>query len=44
MKPNAATLGFMRQGRLLAEGSAAALRAEAGAATLEEAFLHFAGD
>lgn len=36
-------LGFVRQGRLLAEGSAATLRAQAGAATLEEAFLHFAG-
>ncbi len=35
-------LGFMRQGRLLAEGSAAALRSGAGAATLEEAFLHYA--
>jgi ABC-2 type transport system ATP-binding protein len=35
-------LGFMRQGRLLAEGSAAALRAQANAASLEEAFLHFA--
>lgn len=36
-------LGFLRQGRLLAEGSAAELRAQSGAATLEEAFLHFAG-
>ena len=36
-------LGFMRQGHLLAEGSAAELRAQAGSATLEEAFLHFAG-
>jgi ABC-2 type transport system ATP-binding protein len=35
-------LGFMRQGRLLAEGSAAELRSRAGTATLEEAFLHFA--
>jgi len=35
-------LGFMRQGRLLAEGSAAELRAQAGAATLEEAFLQLA--
>ena len=35
-------LGFMRQGCLLAEGSAAALRTQAGAVTLEEAFLHFA--
>ncbi len=37
-------LGFMRSGKLLAEGSAADLRAQAGAATLEEAFLHFAGE
>jgi len=37
-------LGFMRHGKLLADGSAAALRAQAGAATLEEAFLHFAGE
>jgi ABC-2 type transport system ATP-binding protein len=36
-------LGFMRLGHLLAEGSAAELRAQAGAASLEEAFLHFAG-
>lgn len=35
-------LGLLRQGQLLAEGSAAELRAQAGAATLEEAFLHFA--
>ncbi len=35
-------LGFMRQGRLLAEGSAADLRTQAGTATLEQAFLHFA--
>lgn len=35
-------LGFMRQGRLLAEGSAAGLRSQAGTATLEEAFLRFA--
>ena len=35
-------LGFMRQGRLLAEGSAAELRAQAGASTLEKAFLRFA--
>lgn len=32
-------LGFMRQGHLLAEGTAAELRAQAGADTLEEAFL-----
>lgn len=35
-------LGFMRQGKLLAEGSAAELRTQAAAATLEEAFLRFA--
>jgi len=35
-------LGFMRRGKLLAEGSAAQLRAQAGTATLEEAFLQFA--
>jgi len=35
-------LGFMRQGKLLAEGSAAELRAQAGTDTLEKAFLHFA--
>lgn len=35
-------LGFMRRGKLLAEGSAAELRAQAGTATLEEAFLQFA--
>jgi ABC-2 type transport system ATP-binding protein len=35
-------LGFMRQGRLLAQGCAGELRAQAGAATLEEAFLKFA--
>lgn len=35
-------LGLLRQGRLLAEGSVAELRAQAGTATLEEAFLHFA--
>jgi ABC-2 type transport system ATP-binding protein len=37
-------LGFIRSGKLLAEGSAAALRAQVGAATLEEAFLHFSGE
>jgi len=37
-------LGFMRHGKLLADGSAATLRAQAGAATLEEAFLYFAGE
>jgi ABC-2 type transport system ATP-binding protein len=35
-------LGFMRQGKLLAQGSAAELRALAGTGTLEEAFLQFA--
>jgi ABC-2 type transport system ATP-binding protein len=35
-------LGFMRQGRLLAEGSAADLRAQTKTTTLEDAFLHFA--
>ena len=37
-------LGFIRNGKLLAEGSAAELRAQAGTATLEQAFLHFAGE
>ncbi len=36
-------LGFMRLGKLLAEGSAPELQEQAGTATLEEAFLHFAG-
>ncbi len=35
-------LGFLRAGRLLAEGSAEALRHRAATRTLEEAFLHFA--
>lgn len=35
-------LGFIRQGQLLAEGSSAELREQAGASTLEEAFLRFA--
>lgn len=35
-------LGFIRHGQLLAEGNSAALRTQANAATLEEAFLHFA--
>ncbi len=35
-------LGFMRQGRLLAEGSARELRERAGADTLEQAFIRFA--
>ena len=34
-------LGFLRQGKLLAEGSADALRKKAETTTLEEAFLHF---
>jgi len=34
-------LGFMRQGKLLAEGSAAELRDQAGVSSLEEAFLCF---
>jgi ABC-2 type transport system ATP-binding protein len=37
-------LGFLRQGRLLAEGSAEDLRRTQGTATLEEAFLRFASD
>ena len=37
-------LGFLRQGKLLAEGSSAELRSRKGAATLEEAFLRFAED
>ena len=35
-------LGFLRQGRLLAEGSAGELRIETGAETLEDAFLKLA--
>ncbi len=35
-------LGFMRQGELLAEGSASELRVQANTRTLEEAFLRFA--
>jgi ABC-2 type transport system ATP-binding protein len=35
-------LGFMRQGRLLAEGTAAEIRRQKDASTLEEAFLQFA--
>lgn len=37
-------LGFMRQGKLLAEGSSTDLRNRKGAATLEDAFLKFAED
>lgn len=36
-------LGLMRGGRILAEGSAAELRERTGAATLEQAFLAYAG-
>lgn len=35
-------LGFMRQGRLLAEGSSRELRERAGTPTLEQAFIRFA--
>lgn len=35
-------LGFVRQGKLLAQGSATELRAQAGTTTLEEAFLRYA--
>ena len=35
-------LGFMRQGKLLAEGTASELREQTEARTLEEAFLRFA--
>jgi ABC-2 type transport system ATP-binding protein len=37
-------LGFMRKGKLLAEGSSAELRQRKGTNTLEEAFLRFAED
>ena len=37
-------LGFIRAGRLLAEGSPQALRAQAGTETLEQAFLRFSED
>ena len=37
-------LGFMRQGKVLAEGSSADLRTRTGTNTLEEAFLKFARD
>src|SRR5205814_3258350 len=36
-------IGLLFRGRLLREGTPAALRAEAGATTLEEAFLTFVG-
>jgi ABC-2 type transport system ATP-binding protein len=35
-------LGFLRRGQLIAEGTAASLREQAGKGDLEEAFLHFA--
>ncbi|MEP0761238.1 MAG: ABC transporter ATP-binding protein [Chloroflexota bacterium] len=35
-------LGFVRDGQIIAEGTAGSLRAQAGTATVEEAFLHFA--
>ncbi|NJL93754.1 MAG: ABC transporter ATP-binding protein [Anaerolineae bacterium] len=35
-------LGFIRAGQVLIEGTAADIRAQAGTANLEEAFLHFA--
>ena len=35
-------LGFMRRGKLLAEGTAAELRSQGGTSTLEEAFLQLA--
>lgn len=35
-------LGFIRQGKLLAEGTAASLRQQSNTPTLEAAFLHFA--
>jgi ABC-2 type transport system ATP-binding protein len=34
-------LGFIREGRLLADGAPNALRSQAAATTLEEAFLRF---
>lgn len=37
-------LGFMRQGKLLAEGTPEHLRSQRGTSTLEEAFLQFAVD
>jgi len=37
-------LGFLRQGKLLAEGSANELRRRAGSGTLEEAFLYFGSE
>ncbi|MCB9004500.1 MAG: ABC transporter ATP-binding protein, partial [Ardenticatenaceae bacterium] len=37
-------LGFIRQGKLLAEGTAVTLRQQTNTPTLEAAFLHFATD
>ena len=37
-------LGFLRQGKLLAEGTPAVLRSQKGTTTLEEAFLQFAAE
>jgi ABC-2 type transport system ATP-binding protein len=39
-----ARIGFLAHGRLAAEGTAAALKAQSGAATLEDAFLAFSGE
>ena len=39
-----ARIGFLAHGRLAAEGTAAALKAEARATTLDDAFIHFAGE
>ena len=35
---------FMRDGKVIAQGSGAELRAKAGTDDLEQAFLHFAGE
>lgn len=37
-------LGFIRQGKLLAEGTAVSLRQQSNTPTLEDAFLHFASN
>lgn len=39
-----ARIGFLAHGRLVAEGTAASLKAQAGGATLEEAFFKLAGE
>jgi ABC-2 type transport system ATP-binding protein len=39
-----ARIGFLARGRLVAEGTADALKSEAGVTTLEDAFIHFAGE